>query len=95
MFDGTVRRLPLNQCEAFLETKQARRFISNTIYRAMKLGIEVRDFNTRDDDGSLKKRIREASEKKTAAAHKAEQKKKKKEEEASKHREAQTVLNED
>ena len=63
MKDGSVRRVPSDQCEQLLKTGQARRFISNTVYRAVKLGIEVKNHGTRDDDGSLRKQIQEARSK--------------------------------
>lgn len=71
MKDGTVRRLPADQCEELISTKKAKRFVSNTIWRASKFGIEVKDFNTRDDDGALRDRI-------SAARAKSDTKKKKK-----------------
>lgn len=80
MKDGTVRRLPSDQCEKLIESKQAKRFISNTLYSAVKLGIEVKNFNDRDEKGTLKKRIQAAREKVVAKKHKAEAKKKSKEE---------------
>jgi hypothetical protein len=80
MNDGTARRLPVSQAETLLEGRQAKRYISNTVYRALKLGIEVKNLNTRDEDGALRERIVAVREKTAAAAHKAKQKQKKKEE---------------
>ena len=71
MKDGSARRLPADQCEQMLDANQAKRFISNTVYRALKLGIEVKNHGTRDDDGSLRKQIQ-------AARAKSESKKAKK-----------------
>lgn len=72
MKDGTVRRRPSDQCEHLLATGEAKRYISNTIYRAVSSGIEVKDFGDRDEKGALKKRIRAASAK--AKSHKEKQK---------------------
>ena len=60
MKDGSTRRVPLDQCEFLLESGQAKRYISNTIYRALKRGIKVKDYGTRDTDASLRDQIREA-----------------------------------
>jgi len=75
MKDGSAKRLPASQCESLLAENKARRFISNTVYRAMKLGIEVKDPGTRDDNGRLSALIK-------AARAKAETKKQKKQSEA-------------
>jgi len=53
MKDGSAKRLPASQCEELLNENKARRFISNTVYRALKLGIEVKDPGTRDEKGHL------------------------------------------
>lgn len=82
MKDGTAKRLPFDQCEELLSSNRARRFISNTVYRAMKLGIEVKDHGTRDDDGHLATLIKAARTKAETKKHKAETKKKAKEESA-------------
>jgi hypothetical protein len=95
MKDGTARRLPYDQCETLLDSNQARRFISNTVYRAVKLGIAVKDHGTRDDDRKLRDAIKEARTKVTAAKHKAETKKKKREKERLEEEEAQIILNSD
>jgi hypothetical protein len=73
MKDGTVRRRPSDQCEHLLETGKAKRYISNTIYRAVSLGIEVKDFGDRDEKGALKKRIRAASVKAKSRREKQKQ----------------------
>jgi len=68
--DGTSRRLPADECEQLLATKAAKRYISNTVHRALKLGITVKDPGTRDENGALKKLIRESG----APKHKKQQK---------------------
>lgn len=60
MKDGTPRRVVVSQADTLVSSGQAKRFISNTIYRALKLGIEVKNLDTRDDKGTLRKQIREA-----------------------------------
>ena len=95
MKDGTARRVPSDQADDLVSSGAAKRFISNTVYKALKLGIEVKNHGTRDEDGALKKRIQDAQGKHKAAAHKADVKKKQKKEEAAKHREAQAILDED
>jgi len=82
MKDGTVRRAPEDQCEFLLETGQAKRYVSNTVYRAVKLGIEVKDHGTRDEKGALRKKIREARGKEDAKAAKKAAKEAAKEEAA-------------
>ena len=57
---GRTQRIPLDRAEALLASGAAKRFVSNTIHRAMSLGIEVKDFDTRDEVGKLKARIVEA-----------------------------------
>lgn len=80
MKDGTVRRLPYDRCEQLIESKQAKRFISNTLYKAVKLGIEVKNFNDRDEKGVLKRQVQDLTSKANAKKAKAEAKKKAKEE---------------
>ena len=60
MNDGKGRRVPADQCEALLASGQAKHYISNTVYRALKLGIEVKNPKTRDEKGELRRRYREA-----------------------------------
>ena len=79
MKDGTPRRVGIRQADKLVSSGQAKRFISNTIYRALKLGIEVKDLNTRDDKGTLRKQIREAR----AAAESVKQEKSEKKREKS------------
>ena len=76
MKDGSVRRQPAPECEVMLAKGQAKRYISNTLYRAVRLGIEVKNFDDRDEKGALKGRIRAATDKANAATAKAEAKKK-------------------
>lgn len=95
MRDGTARRLPVDQCEELLDSNKARRFISNTIYRAMKLGIEVKDFGTRDDKGELAAQIKAARSKAESNKKKSEAKKKERHKENEKNREIQEILNSD
>ena len=82
MRDGTGLRIPGDRADELVSSGADLRFISNTVYKALKLGIEVKDPGTRDDDGALRTLIVAARERKTATAHKAESKKKKKKEEA-------------
>jgi hypothetical protein len=86
MKDGTVRRLPANQCAHLIDTREAKCYISNTIYRAKKLGIEVKNFKDRDEDGKLRAQIRTARDKAAIEAKKLEEKRKRKEEEKERQR---------
>ena len=61
--DGKARRLPRNRATKLFEQGLAKRYISNTVYKAMKLGITVKDHGTRDMDGTLRKQIQEAKAK--------------------------------
>lgn len=63
MKDGSVRRRPADECERLLSRGEAKRFISNTLYKAAKLGIEVKNWGDRDEHGELKKRIQAARKK--------------------------------
>ena len=87
MKDGTGRRVPGDRAEALIDSGQAKRYISNTIYQALKLGIEVEDFGTRDDDGVLKAKVRDARER--------SQKRKKKRDESDRRKEEQEADRED
>ena len=95
MRDGTVRRMPNEEAEKAVYGGRAKRFVSNTVYRAMKLGIEVKDPGTRDPKGELRAKVKDARAKAKASQHKAEEKKKKREKERRREREAQEVLNDD
>lgn len=83
MKDGTVRRRPANECEQLLDSGQAKHYVSNTVRRAVKLGIEVKDFKTRDQDGKLRGLIRDARQKAEKRAEKKVKKDAQKAEEAS------------
>lgn len=80
MKDGSVRRRPADECERLLTSGQAKRFISNTLYRAAKLGIEVKNWSDRDEKGVLKRKIQELTKKAEAKAAKKVAKKVAKEE---------------
>jgi len=58
--DGKARRLPRNRAEKLFGDSLAKRYISNTVYKALKLGITVKDHGTRDMDGALKAQIQAA-----------------------------------
>ena len=90
--DGTPKRVGTRRAEALLDSGQASRYISNTVYRALKNGIEVKDLGTRDPDGKLKALVREAEEtaKAKAAKAKAEAEKAKREAEDAERPERQT-----
>lgn len=60
--NGTVEKLPRPKAQELIDSGLAKRFVSHTIYRAMKLGIEVKNFNTRDEDGKLRAQIRKLRE---------------------------------
>ena len=77
MRDGKARRVSRDQAERMLAKGEAKHYISNTVYRAMKLGIEVTDPKTRDEKGVLRGKIKDAREK-------VEKRKKRKEKEAAK-----------
>jgi hypothetical protein len=73
MKDGSPRRVGHKRAESLVDSGQARRYISNTIYRAMRLGIEVKDFGTQDLKGKLRKQIN-AAKAKTEKTEKTEKK---------------------
>ena len=95
MRDGTARRMPRSQAEEFLTNGQAKHYISKTVYRAMKLGIEVKNPKARDADGKLRSQIKSAQQKAEAARHKAEEKRKKKAADRAQQEAAQIALNDD
>lgn len=76
MKDGTARRVPGNEADALITAGKAKRFISNTVYRAISLGIEVKDPGTMDQNGALKKLIDAARETEKSKRAKAAAKKK-------------------
>lgn len=59
MKDGTPRRVAIDHADRLLDSGQARRYISRSIYKALRAGIEVKDLNTRNDV-ALKAQIRKA-----------------------------------
>jgi len=81
MRDGKARRIPENRAEELIDTGQAKHYISNTVYRAMQFGIEVKDYKTRDQDGKLRAKIREARERETKKREKVDAKREKEERE--------------
>ena len=93
MKDGSAKRLPADECDRLVDSGQAKRFISNTVYKAIKLGIEVKDPSTRDEKGELRKLIAAARGSETAKRQKSEAKKREKQKEHVKNHEAQEVLN--
>ena len=95
MKDGTVRKVPEDQCDHMISSGQAKRYVSRTIYKAVQLGIEVKNFGDRDDKGTLRMKIAAARESEKAKRQKAEAKKKDRQKELSKMEEAQVVLNGD
>lgn len=79
--NGMGRRIPRPRAEQLIDSGQAKHYISNTVYRAMKLGIEVKDPKTRDPDGELRTKIREVKAKLEKKKSKADKKRKKEERE--------------
>lgn len=75
MRDGNARRVESHIAERLLKKGEAKHYISNTVYRAMALGIEVKDPKTRDEKGVLRGKIKDARSK-------VAQRKKRKEKEA-------------
>jgi hypothetical protein len=63
MKDGTSRKIPRDRAEELLKSGEVKRYISGTIYRAMQLGIEVKNFSDRDESGKLRAQIRAIREK--------------------------------
>ncbi|MGD9725458.1 MAG: hypothetical protein AB7L09_01045 [Nitrospira sp.] len=74
MKDGTARRVPEDECERLLSKGQAKRYISNTIYKALALGIDVKNFDDRDEGGKLRSKIAAARDKAEAKKHKKKNK---------------------
>ena len=64
MRDNTSCKLPRDRVDALIAKGDVKRRISNTIYRAMQLGIEVKNFDDRDESGKLRAQIRAARDKK-------------------------------
>lgn len=86
MRDGSARRVPRETAEQLLKQGQAKRYISNTVYRALALGIEVKDPGTRDEDGVLRDKIRAA---------KVREEKKRKKDDVKRQKEELELLDED
>jgi len=84
MKDGKARRVPADRAQELIDSGKAKRYISNTIYRAMKLGIDIKDFNNRDEDGRLRARIRDLRDQNESKRKKAEKAKKRAEKELAK-----------
>ena len=95
MSDGTARRVPADEADELLASNKAKRFISNTVYRALKLGIEVKDPGTQDPKGALKKLIDAARESEKTKQQKAAKKKKERQKELAAMADAQEVLDDD
>ncbi len=55
---GNAKRVPQDYAADLIANGEATRYISHTVYKALKLGIEVRNPGTRDTDGKLKAKIR-------------------------------------
>ena len=62
MRDGTPKRVPMDRAEDLLSRGEAKRYISHTVYRALRNGIEVKNLSTLDTDGKLKALIQAAEE---------------------------------
>jgi len=82
MKDGSARRVPGDVAEQLIDSGQAKHYISNTVYRALKLGIEVTDPKTRDEKSVLRDKIRgvrERQQKKDKKKSETERRKEEKE----------------
>jgi hypothetical protein len=60
--DGSARRVPCDTAEQMIKSGQAKQYISNTVFRAIELGVDVDDPSTSDQDGSLRDKVRGAHE---------------------------------
>ncbi len=49
MRDGSACRIPISRAERFLESGEAQRFISQTIYKAIKAGVVLKSYDCVDD----------------------------------------------
>lgn len=72
MKDGTARKIPRNRAEEMLTSGEVKRYISQTIFKAMQVGIEIKNFNDRDESGKLRAQIRAIKEKATQERAKKE-----------------------
>ena len=79
MKDGKARRVPGDVAEQLIESGQAKHYISNTVYRAMKFGIDVPDPKTRDEKGVLRTKIQAARERAVKRRKKDDDKREKEE----------------
>ena len=61
--NGKPKRITRDMAAKMIKAGEARRYISNTVYRALALGIKVKDPSTRDSNGKLKRKIIEARKK--------------------------------
>lgn len=77
MEDGTYLRIPGDQAEQLIASGKAKHYVSKTVYRAWKLGIEIKDPKTRDEDGQLRDQIKEIKKKLEIKRKKLEAKRKK------------------
>lgn len=80
MKDGTARRLPVDRAEALIASGKAKHYISNTVFRALSLGLDVADPKTRDEKGHLRAKIRDARERSSKKAQKKAEKEARQEE---------------
>ena len=71
---GKAKRVSRDSAEQLINSGEANRYISKTIFRALRAGVEVKKLGTRDDDG----RLREATRSLTAKSAKADAAAKKK-----------------
>lgn len=77
MKDGTSRKIPRDRAEEMLKSGEVKRYISNTIFKAMQAGIEVKNFSDRDENGKLRAQLRAITEKATQERAKKEKSEKK------------------
>lgn len=63
MKDGSARKIPRNQSEELLRTGEARRYISKTAYRALQLGLTIKNFDSHDESLRLREAMRKLKEK--------------------------------
>lgn len=77
MKDGTARKIPRDRAEEMLKSGEVRRYISQTIYKALQAGVVVKDFNDRDEGGKLRAQTRAITEKATQERAKKEKSEKK------------------
>jgi hypothetical protein len=78
MKDGKARRVPGDVADQLIQSGQAKHFISNTVYRALKHGIEVNDPKTRDEKGVLRAKVRDARDRSEKRRRKREEQERRK-----------------